>query len=1253
MAFTNEQQAAISAQNRELLVSAAAGSGKTAVLIERIYTMIHERGYSVDRMLVVTFTRAAAAEMRERLELRLEEAALTDRRMQRQSEMVETAQISTLHSLCQQLVREHFQLVDIDPQAALCDETLRANLFGMAIEQTLDEAFDQAKEDSELAALTQKFAENEIADMVSTMYPFLMALPNPFEWVRPQGNHLYSDKDLRESAMARTLLHDCDLLLQGALTVYQSIKPLAESPDCRDGYREAIRADGILLEELNQAASEGLGQLAEKVNELKFMALKGYRLSEPGEIEVRDTYKARRERIKKIVEDLRKLLPGDARACVEDLQRMQPALRGLIKVMEKVDENFKVCKADRSVIDFHDLEHMTLELLRNPEVCKRVAKRYDAIFVDEYQDISATQEAILNALKRKEAEEGEVEPCCFYVGDVKQSIYRFRQADPTLFMQKQAAFSSREESDSRIITLNKNFRSREMVLDGVNRVFSHVMRENVTEIEYNEAARLYPGIPSEFDPATVLHIIKEEKLPAAERPIAEATIIAEEMKRMVNQEKKDREGRPCGTWSYRDFAVLLPVSKGIAQTVERVLMAHGIPVYSEDGNSGMESPEITQGINHLRVMENPADDLALLSELRGPVYALTERELAAIRMCRPEKGAGFWEAVQKASKQIEDPKLAARCRAVLDDLETERFLMHAQALDEYLWGYLQRSGMYGFYGAQPGGKLRQANLRMLCSRAGEHMRSRGGDVGDFISSMTATGGVRDKQSPTVLNPWEDVVRIMTIHKSKGLEFPAVFVMGLGGNLHRPGKGGGILSLHSKLGVGLRYINEETRTKRQTLLQSAIAMRERAEEKAERARVLYVAMTRARDRLFLIGGSPQLGITPEDVGVPSEDVGESLAVWEAKSMLEWICQSLQKGDQITVRERSVFSTEDLWESKDKTVLSIKPTSFPQKKGAWEVFFHISDEKSSIAARQAKRISKTAMPDKALLEARMNLLLETAEKHVSEIRGEIGTAEFMEKPNGRQGETDPIAPSFTFTHAPLKQGVTAWCRAIRDNEKWIDGEDETSKQKRIPLPLTKPKLLSDMPQIPSFIQAPPQTQGLQRGVATHHALAVLRLDELRTCAIGEKQREMRETKMVDIIANEMKRLREQGILTLEEESLVDAMMLARFFAGETGMRMLRSEEVKREWSFNLLAPDLSVSILQGVIDTCFTEGDDWVLMDYKTDRVEQSRALWELYGEQMTVYKRALEEATGRTVKETLLFSLHMGEAAEKKGLLRQR
>jgi len=896
------------------------------------------------------------------------------------------------------------------------------------------------------------------------------------------------------------------------------------------------------------------------------------------------------------VTEIKKLLPDDLDAALSDMNRMTPALRGLEWIMEALLSTFRSVKQEHGVLDFDDLEHMTLEVLAEPELSRLESSRFDAVFVDEYQDVSAIQEAILNGLKRQDGTQS-----FFYVGDVKQSIYRFRQAEPTLFLNKLDTFSQEEDAPQRKIVLNRNFRSRETVLSSVNRVFRHVMDRRVTEIDYDRSAMLYPGRPSVEDPATELHVLPSDAYDKRHRITAQAEWIARDIQRTVGQSVISADGSRSEPLHYRDIVILMPVVKNLADKVEAVLVKAGIPVYVDAAMNAMGSEEVTQVAQHLMLLDNLKNDLALIAELRSPLFDMSEQELTEIRLRKPEREASFLDALTFCA-ETEQSALGARCRQALEMLHHERFLYRSMPVEEYLWDFLMRSGLYAHYGCQPGGKLRQANLRMLCHRAGEYAQAHAEGMQGFLSTLRDGG---DSTSPTVVNPWEDVVRIMTIHKSKGLEFPTVYLMGLEDAItkRRTTK---TLSMHPQLGLGLMYRNHKARTKRTTLLQACIDLRSAVEMRAEKARVLYVAMTRPKNRLVMVGmSSSGLEEVRSKAALRGSGAGSIAKVRTAKTLMDWLLQTIDE-EEITSEKNDKFVSDSLLsKSENQGSESTVPTCFPQKTGDWQVVFHSEDEESR-GSQETKNVN-TDLDEKLLPFDYILPVSDSAE--------------------------DPLSPLRTMPSLPLKVGVTALCRAIREQSP-VESEEETAEQKRYPLLSRQPRLLSSLPDKPQFLAPREEDQAILRGVCTHRLLSAILIEEARQAS--------QQNRIPAYLEEEIRRLQEQGVMTAEEAQAADRRMVARYLMSDEGQRMLHAETIRREWPFNLRVTEPFPTMVQGVIDLCYLEEGAWVLLDFKTDWVEQLDDLWDRYGMQLSFYCRALEAGTPYPVKEYGLYSLRLGQ-----------
>lgn len=1201
MRFTPAQQQAIDATNPELLVSAAAGSGKTAVLVERIVQMIIRRGYSIDRMLIVTFTRAAAGEMRERLENRLTDLGETDPRLARQADLVPMAQISTIHSFCQQAVRQNFQHCSIDPQFGLCDERTRQTMYDECLNDTLDQLYTLAKTDPDIASLTAKFTEKNIVEMLGSLYRFLLSRPDPMEWLDRHANHQWTLATLDQEPMAQSFCQEAALMTDAMQALWKQAEALSQRPAFPAPYLKTLSADLITLQDLSASCQKGMRALIDGVNQCKFARLATARPDTQDEAELAEAFKELRNRYKGLVDELKKLLPADCAASLSDMAIMAPAVHGLQKAVHLFHDRFTGEKREQGMIDFNDLEHMTLDILRQPYLRQQLAGRFDAVFVDEYQDVSELQEAILNALKRHDGTQS-----YFYVGDVKQSIYRFRLAEPGLFLGKLNHFSPQEDAPCRKIILNRNFRSKTTVLNSVNRVFAHVMDRRVMEIDYDADAMLYPGVPSTGDPATQVHVLNTENLRSQDTVLAEAELIARDILSTIDTPVVDAQGQVAGRLQYSDIAVLLPAAKNVADKVEATFRRLGIPVYCEGVGDTFHSEEVTQLIQYLSLMDNLMNDLALISVLRSPLFHFTEQMLAAVRLIKPERKASYLSALQFAA-ETGDESLRASCRDVLDTLERERFYLRSMPLADYLWDFLNRSGLYLYYGAQPGGKARQANLQLICHRASDWDRNHTDGLHGFVQSLIQSQQTGDDASPAIVNPWENVVRIMTIHKSKGLEFPTVYVMGLGGSLLKRAASRDI-SMHGDVGFSLSYVNEQARTRRMTLLQGAIALRERNAERAERARVLYVAMTRAKNRLVLVGGMS--GITQEGLCKSAASGSDIYAARSAKSMLDWILQSLTPQDSV-----QELSTDCPWKTDLTQQLPTVSTSFPHKSALFQVFIHIDPAVTKQTAQNKP------MPVPQLPTLPQGTRLDNGLHRL---------------PNQRAD--DPFLGSMDWPHHPFKTGVTALCRALETGQA-PESEEETAEVKRYPLLQQKPRLLEDMPKAPAFLLPPKEEIALETGVQTHRLLGLIDLDGARQAVDDPKA-------LYAYVCREVERLTAFGSILPKDAPRCDRAMAARFLESDLGRRMLQSPTVHREWSFNLMVDTPFHTLLQGVIDLCFIEDGAWVLADYKTDRVSSAADLWPRYHRQLEYYAQALTAGTGLPVREKALFSLRLGESFAK-------
>lgn len=872
--WTPEQQAAISARNHTILVSAAAGSGKTAVLVERIVSLVRE-GVRMNRMLIVTFTRAAAAEMRQRLSKRLTKEAIS-----RAPEMVqalddlESTQISTIHAFCQHVIRSHFELVGVDPLVRVCDEQQRKAMFRSAFTQAMDELLEEEGQEN-FRLLADSWEQEELLDMTEQLHSFLMAIPKPFLWLETHISALSSP--YQEQIWFKTQQKEAIRQLDALSDDLNAMRRLLDLPDAVPERWEALEQDTLDVANLLalREDTEALKAASANFSLKRMKAVRG--LSEEQKAWGKRFTNARTA-LKDRVADIAKSLDPDVNKLQLELPVVQTELLGLKTLVERTHQHFLQEKATRNTMDFGDMEQFTLTILESPEAMAQMQGEYDHIFVDECQDVSQVQDAILQAIHGENN-------CLFMVGDVKQSIYRFRKADPTLFLGRLQTYSDDPKARERRICLQKNFRSRFNVLDATNRVFAQTMRPEVTELSYGSAEALICGRETEDDPPVVVHLLDSNQVKEAlpgEKDAAlrmETRVVAQRIKELLGT--KVIEGDKERAISYRDMVILLSQTARIAPIIVEVLTEEGIPTYYDGAESYYDLPEIMDMKALLEVLNNPRQDMPLLSVLKMVPFSLTDTELAEIRLAKTGRDVPFWAAMDEFAKG--ETPLAQKTQEILQKLSEWRFEVDVMRLSDFIWHVMNDSGYYAAVGALPKGELRQANLRMLFERAQTFEQEGGETLAAFIRRMEEQQVGGDNLSAKTLGENEDLVRLMTMHKSKGLEFPVVFLMNLEREMLQRRTAN--LQLHTKLGAALPYINRKWNIRRKTMMHDGFAIQRTLDELAERARLLYVAMTRAREHLELVACVTERDRAKWDAP-PSDG-----RVQAAGNMITWVMQAI--------------------------------------------------------------------------------------------------------------------------------------------------------------------------------------------------------------------------------------------------------------------------------------------------------------------------------------------------------------------------
>ena len=888
MRWTSEQQKAITSEGN-LIVSAAAGAGKTAVLTERIVSRVAS-GVPMEELLVLTFTRAAAAEMKSRIANRLNALAEeTDdlaqmRYLRRQARAVDGAYLSTIHAFCSRVLRRHYYAVGLPARARTADEMESAAL----IETVRDELLTTlaAEENADYHTLLSAFGGEQPAwNAVLAVYRFTRAEPEPDVWL-DQAARRYQDDAALEATLNEAVAfcqNEISLMMEALLTARDSLPPdwasvISVLDDDLSRYRALLLAKRY---DSYRAALLGM----------EYATLRFPRGTADAEKKpIQDVRAAGKDLVK---EQLKRFSREGADALAV-LRHSGGAVRALVEITRRFERQYTEAKRAANTLDYDDLEHLTLEALKHDEIAEEYRAQFRWIAVDEYQDSNRVQEAILNRITRGDN--------LFFVGDVKQSIYRFRQAEPRLFLEKLSRFSG---GQGERIDLSSNYRSSSAVLDAVNETFEAILTEASGDIDYDARARLVCGT-AQPEGAAELHVISkgraeqdedaEDSLEDAADLEVESRLIAERIHALLERETYvDARTGEARNYRYSDIAILLRAGTD-AQTVSQTLSQQGVPCYAQSSGGYFDAIEVQILKNLLSVIDNRRQDVPLLSVLCSSIGAFTYEELAQVRAV--EKNGSFYEAF--SAYAAGQGVFAARAQAFLKELDRYRAESRLLSVEELIGKLLDDTGFYEEMGAGYGGAQRQANLNALLDKAHAFEAAGSRGVWNFLRHIElAQSGASVGAAQTIA---ADVVRILTIHKSKGLEFPVVFVAGLGKSFNRMDVSNS-LQMHAEHGLALRFIDAEgtRRVKRDTLSRVILSQRVKREQTAEEMRVLYVAMTRAKRKLILTGcvskPDEKLELAPQN---PS-----AWQVLRCGNPAQWLLMGSRRARQVFLHEREPY------------------------------------------------------------------------------------------------------------------------------------------------------------------------------------------------------------------------------------------------------------------------------------------------------------------------------------------------------------
>ena len=871
MNWTQEQARAIELKNKNILVAAAAGSGKTAVLVERIKRLILEDRCPIDRMLIVTFTNAAASEMKEKIEKAINKAIReADNKedlvfLKKQLDLLPAANISTFHAYALEVIRRYFYLIDIEPNFKICDGSQQTILRGQAMDQLIEEKFEEGS--AAFYDFLNKFSgdrnDAKLREMIEEAFDTIQSLPEPYEWLDKAAGSAGADFDtFMKSPAIRYIWQDMKERIGEAINSLKESLDYTESRGL-EGWNEFTKLDMAAAKCLEEVLAEEPAdfdkvKLAFETTKLPSMIKKYTDPAKNGNAdpeilaEAKEYLGANRAAFKELIDDAKKKYFYDA---AEVIHREAAATGDdclyFAELVKDFDRLYSEKKAEKGLVDFSDIEHYAYRILKDEEASAFYRDKFEHIFIDEYQDSNVLQEALVGKIKR--------ENNLFMVGDVKQSIYKFRLAEPEIFQSKYRSFAEEMEkgelSLSEKIDLNKNFRSKKPVIDFINSVFEKTMSG------YDENAALYVGDPygdrCDYRPQLFLakstwdqddspdeelkNLIKTEK-----EALAAAKIIRSALGKPFFDSKQGKE-RPL---EKKDIVILMRGVRNYGDVFYRILTENNLPAYVDDNDGFFDTIEINTFMALLAIIDNRKQDIPLLTVMRSEILAYSIEELAEIRLgCRE---GSYYHALTEYSSAGRDEALMAKCRRTLESIDSWQEMSRILPLEELVWQLMLDTGFYIAMGAMPAGSQRQANLRALVDKALGYRKSQDGSLYGFMKYIDA---VKEKKVPMgqvkMLGEDDDTIRIMTIHKSKGLEFPMVLLCGFCRKLNYTSTGKGA-SIHKDIGIGLPLVNYKESWYKKTIVQRVIGEKVKREEVEEEKRILYVALTRARDMLAILG-----------------------------------------------------------------------------------------------------------------------------------------------------------------------------------------------------------------------------------------------------------------------------------------------------------------------------------------------------------------------------------------------------------------
>ena len=1235
MEWTKEQKKIIDARNCNILVSAAAGSGKTAVLVERIIKMVTDPVHpiDIDRLLVVTFTNAAAAQMREKIGNALEkkqEENPYDAHLVKQLSLIHRANIVTIDSFCLRVVREHFNLLNIDPNARIADEAEIALLKGDVMGQVM-EAYYQKGEQAFfdfIDSYSSDKSDEKVEEIIYKLIRVANSYPKPYEWLAKakEAFRIQDKNELNQAPFMQAAIKDVVLSLkkikkdmEGALAVCQ--KPYGPYP-----LAETIKKDIALIQDVIDCKT--YDQFKEG------FAVKFSRIAACKDVDVDETLleqvKSKRDAYKKEMAGLN-IFKENIEDVLDDFKQLREPMDVMIDFAVTFLKAFEQEKAQRNIMEFSDIEHMALKVLTDgydeggkpiqSAAAKELSLQFEEILIDEYQDSNFLQEDILTSVSR--INDGQYN--IFMVGDVKQSIYKFRMARPDLFMEKYNTYQEDHETKQKV-ELKNNFRSRATVLEAINYIFYQIMGDELGGIDYTKDVALVPGrVVEEYkkedttelllvERQGVCHEAEKQEEEDLSKMELEARMVAKRIKTLTGMEGDnpyyvwDGEKKQYRKAELKDIVILFRSMKGWSDVFTKVLLDAGIPVYAESAKGYFDTVEVKTVLSFLGVLDNAHVDIDFVASLRSPMGKITSEELAKIRIHgKKEKKKSFYEQTLDYVKTGEDKALIEKLNGFLNLVGELKEAKKYLSIHQLIWRILEDTGYYTYIGAMPAGQRRQANILMLIEKANDYEATSYKGLFHFMRYIEKLKGYDlDFGEANTLGEHENLVRMMSMHKSKGLEFPIVFASGMGKNYNQMDAKDAII-VHPDYYLGANLVNPNKRTKKNTFMRMAIARNMKLENMAEELRILYVALTRAEEKLIMTGCVADMTKVIgkwKDIAMEQEVRLDYGVLKSAASYLDWIIMALLRHEQFYKAMEQVPEREN----EKGEMVSCQYTLYMPMKSP-QVSFHVElMHMYDFAMESIEGIEATA------------LKIEDVDKLGKEPYNKE-RYEQIQKRFQWQYENEAL------TQIKGKLSVTELKGMFR------------SKEESDILPLGLKKQV-----VPEFLRDKKGLSSTEKGNILHQFMELL---DYHVCVDRPS------------LEQYLKCCVDRGILTIKERESISLDAVLSFLQCDLGQRMRQAyleNRLFREQQFVIGMPMKEINtesdredivILQGIIDAYFIENNEIIILDYKTDRVKpgDEEKLIKRYTTQLHYYAKTLERLLKLPVKQKYIYSFALNSSIE--------